>query len=414
MSADLVVPLFSTDGSIETLCMACSDASCDFKPMSLKRRACGPNDIVIDMKFCGVCHTDLHVAAGHLGITPTRYPCVPGHELAGVCVQVGSNVTKFKTGDQVGVGCMVDSCLNCSACRSGEEQLCSKQTATYNGANRNGRAGVFPPGSQTLGGYTKTMIVHERFGILIPETYPLTMAGPVMCAGITMYDPMIKAKLPSGASVGIIGLGGLGVMGLKIANAMGFKVTAISRSLAKKELALRSGASKYLVSESAEDMRGTAGTFDLILNTIPSYHNYNIYTPLLNRNGRQVLLGLHSGLAAAMIVNQVTFDHSRIIHSGIGGIRATQEVINLCNERKIYPEVQVVPCSQINAVFDKLDSSNETGVRYVLDIGNSLNEHTTEECLGMKSPTLKPAENALSLFPIITECLALFCCCRWC
>ena len=258
------------------------------------------------------------------------------------------------------------------------------------------------------------MVVHERFGILIPESYPLKMAGPVMCAGITMYDPLKKAQLGPGASVAVIGLGGLGVIGLKIAAAMGFQVTAISRSATKKDLASRSGAAKYIISESADEMRAAAGTFDLILNTIPFYHNYNLYTHLLKRTGRQVLLGLHSGFAAAMIVSQVTFNHSRVVHSGIGGIRSTQEVIDLCNQHAIFPEVEVVPCAEINSVFQKLDGSNESGVRYVLDIANSLNSRTADDCSGVKAPTLKPAENSLSLIPILSECFALFCCCRWC
>ncbi len=290
-----------------------------------------------------------------------------------------------------------------------------KQTSTYNGKDGNGRAAVYPKDSRTLGGYTKTMVVNEKFGVLVPPSYPLKMAGPVMCAGITMYDPIVKANLNPGAKVAVVGLGGLGIMGLKIAKAMGYEATAISRTDAKKALAVQAGISKYIASSSTEAMTTSRGKFDLILNTIPSYHDYDIYTTLLARQGKQVLLGLHAGLGAALIVNGLTCGASKVIMSGIGGIRATQEVIDLCNKHQIFPEIEVMPCSALNSIYEKLDSSNETGVRYVLDIENTLNERTMAECEGKPAPVLQPAVNGgLSLGSILSDAMRLFCCCKWC
>ena len=178
----------------------------------------GEMDLVLDMKFCGVCHTDLHTAAGHLtALGLTNYPCVPGHELAGICVAVGSKVSKFKVGDQLGVGCMVGSCGSCGACQRGEEQKCMSQIGTYNAPpGKTGMAAVYPPDSRTLGGYSNKMVIHEAFAIRIPDSYPLEYAGPVMCAGVTLYDPLIRYKATKGSRVAVVGIGGLGVMGVKV------------------------------------------------------------------------------------------------------------------------------------------------------------------------------------------------------
>jgi uncharacterized zinc-type alcohol dehydrogenase-like protein len=199
----------------------------------------------VDMVYCGICHTDVHTAAGHLSaLGMKRYPCVPGHELAGVCTAVGKNVSRVKVGDHVGVGCMVDSCMNCSACQRGEEQKCSKQVGTYGAKdNGSGRAATGPVGggtmtpAHTIGGYTTQMVVHEKFAIIIPKEYPMEYAGPVMCAGVTLFDPLRRYKAKPGSKVAVVGLGGLGQMGVKIANAMGCVVTVVSRSPAKEKFA---------------------------------------------------------------------------------------------------------------------------------------------------------------------------------
>jgi D-arabinose 1-dehydrogenase-like Zn-dependent alcohol dehydrogenase len=256
------------------------------------------------------------------------------------------------------------------------------------------------------------MVVHENFGIFLPKTYPLEMAGPVMCAGITMYEPLKKANVKSGSKVGIVGLGGLGVMGVKIANALGGVVTVISRSTSKEDLARRSGASNFLVSTSDQQMKEAMGTLDLIINTVPSYHDYNIYTKLLNKTGKQVLLGLHKGMVAALIVNGITYGASKVASSEIGGIRNTQEVINLCDKHQIYPEIEILPCQDINKIYEKLDGNNESGVRYVLDIKNTLNEDTLAKCVD-PAPMLKANASGFNICSILGECCGLFFCCRW-
>lgn len=300
---------------IDVLCMATADPSCDFKPARFQRRALGENDVLIEMKFCGICHTDLHTAAGHLGALGMKaYPCVPGHELAGVAVKVGPKVTKVKVGDQVGVGCMVDSCLKCDACKKGEEQKCTKQVGTYCGKNQNGRAAYPAKGPQhTLGGYTNLHVVHEHFAVIVPPSYPLECAGPVMCAGVTLFDPLRRYGATKGTHVGIVGVGGLGQMGIKIAKAMGCEVTAITRSPAKGSFATeKCGADRVIVSTDAAQMKAAVGTMDLVLNTIPVEHDFYAYKPLLTRTGKLVMLGLNSGLAAGLVVDGLSGGTSRI------------------------------------------------------------------------------------------------------
>lgn len=364
--------------SVDVLCLGCTDEKCDFRPMLLKRRAAGPDDIVIDMRFCGVCHTDLHTAAGHLtGLVGSIYPndvCVPGHELSGVATFVGSNVTGFKIGDKIGVGCMVDSCLTCTNCLQGEEQLCSgKNTATYGGANKFGRAAVFPKGSKTLGGYTKTMVVHHKFAVLIPDDYPLESAGPVMCAGVTLYDPLKRYGATEGSVVAIVGIGGLGDMGIKVAKALGCSVTAISSTSSKETLAKAAGADVYICSSDAAAMASNAGRFDLVLNTIPSEHDYNAFTPLLKKTGKHVILGLNSAIVGATIASSIVCG-TRFRASGIGGIKATQEVIDLCAKNKIYPNIEIVGAEKMNSVYETLDSKNIGALRFVLDVSTIKHE----------------------------------------
>ena len=231
-----MVSIQKAEEPINTLCMACVETDdnnmmIDFKPKMFQRRALKEGDVLIDMKYCGVCHTDqAHCRSEFPPFQTTKFPAVPGHELAGVCVAVGPNVTKVKVSDHVGVGCMVDSCLNCKACLRGEEQMCLKQVFTYGAKDLNGRAETYPRGGVTIGGYTQKIVVHERFAIIIPPEYPLEYAGPVMCAGVTMYDPMKRQGAKAGTRLGIVGLGGLGMTGVKIGSLLGCRVTAVSRA----------------------------------------------------------------------------------------------------------------------------------------------------------------------------------------
>jgi len=394
---------------IDALCMACEDETCDFKPMRFQRRALGPLDIEIAMKFCGVCHSDLHTAASHIkGVgRTTEYPCTPGHELAGVCVAVGQHVSKFKVGDHVGVGCLIDSCHTCAACLAGEEQKCPKSVGTYNSVDHSGRAAQLPLGRRTIGGYASKMVVHERFGILIPSEYPLEKAGPVLCSGITMFDPLKKYGATKGTRVGVVGLGGLGVMGIKLAKALGCTVTAISRSPAKQALADHSGATSFVASADAKLMAASASSLDLILNTIPAHHDWAAYQPLLARGGKHVILGANATMGAAMYAPKLrVFSTPSVVHSMIGGVANTQECIDLCAREKIYPETQVVPVQQLNEVYSKLDASNDAGVRYVLDLEGSLNVEAIGTC-NAPPPTLGPNTTGLSYGTIIADALRI-------
>ena len=372
---------------VATLCMACDDESCDWKPLRMQRRPLGEHDILIDMKYCGVCHSDLHRAANHMkGVgRPTEYPCVAGHELAGVCAGVGASVTKFKVGDQVGVGCLVDACLECDMCRKGEEQKCKRSVGTYQGLDWSGRAASYPAGSsKTLGGYTSRMVVHERFAIKIPPTYPLDKAGPVFCAGITLYDPLVAHGAKKGTRVGVVGLGGLGIMGVKLAKALGCVVTAISRAPSKRGLALtNAGADFFVASSDGAAMAAAAGSLDLVLNTIPSQHDYRTYEALVdlsNPAARHVVLGANATFAALLTMPKMLLGRKplRTVHSGIGGLTRTQAAIDLCAAAGIYPETELLPVSRLAHAYEQLDARNDAGVRYVLDIGGSLNDATLE------------------------------------
>jgi len=386
---------------VDVLCMACDDKLCDFRPRRLVRRPLGPHDVLLHLSFCGVCHSDLHIASEHMrGIgMKTEYPIVPGHELAGVCVQVGHAVTKIKVGDHVGVGCLVDSCFECNACQRGEENNCKKQVFTYNGRDWSGRAAT-PGRKTTLGGYSDKYVVHERFAVLIPKSYPLEAAGPIMCAGSTMYDPLRRYGATKGTRVAIVGLGGLGILGIKLAKALGCEVTAISRSVAKKTIATEAGATSFVVSVDPKSMREAKQAFDLILNTIPSSFDYRSYQRLVKPGGRQVILGLCAPFVGAM-VSEGLFGRQKspIVSSYISGIKGTQEVMNLCAENNILPLVELRPIKDLNAIYQALDQSNSDGVRYVLDIGGTLNEKAFEECLATR-PQLKLSNTRVSVGPV--------------
>jgi uncharacterized zinc-type alcohol dehydrogenase-like protein len=347
---------------------------------------------------------------------PPRYPCVPGHELAGVCVAVGAAVTRFRVGDHVGVGCMVDSCLTCAACLRGEEQMCLKNTNTYC-AKPSARAGV-PPGapSHTLGGYTSVFVVHERFGIKIPAGYPLQAAGPVMCAGVTLFDPLRRYGAGPSKRVAIVGVGGLGAIGIKIAKAMGAHVTAITRSLEKAAFAKAAcGADATLLSSDAGAMRAHGGAFDLVLDTVPAEHDYWPYVPLLEpARGALVHLGLNTALVAGIAVDKLTCGASRIKGSGIGGIEATQAVIDLCAAKNIVPELEVIKPEGIAAAYEALVEENQSGKRYVIDLASLKDGSAEAACKDVSPPRFKvPKQPSLGLVSVVGAILRLWCCCGW-
>jgi len=246
------------------------------------------------------------------------------------------------------------------------------------------------------------MVCDEQFCIDIPQDYPLEMAGPLMCAAITMYDPMKKYGVKQGTEVGIVGLGGLGQMGIKLAKAMGARVTIISRSASKAAQAKTMGADDFVASIDKEDMAKHAKKLDLIINTVPLYHNYVAYHPLLKKRGYQVILGLHKAFAAALAVDALTGGRSRVKNSLIGGIANTQEVVYLCAKNKIYPEIKVMPVEELNNIFSKLDSNNDEAIRYVLDIGNTLNEKAVGKCVA-PAPKLKKFEGGIAIPAVLRE-----------
>ena len=283
--------------------------------------------------------------------------------------------------------------------------------ATYNGRDKHGRAAVWPPGSATLGGYATDMVVHERFGVLIPATYPLEYAGPVMCAGVTLYDPLRKYGATTGTKVGIVGVGGLGQMGIGIAKALGCTVTAISRGETKRDLATRCGADSYISSADAAAMAASAGSLDLVLNTISTDHNYSAYSALLNAGGKHIMMGLNAALAAAMITDKLTCGRSRVKMSAIGGIRATQEVVDLCAQHKIFPTIEKIPVERINAAYTAIERGNDSGVRYVIDM-STLNEEAFQRCTA-PPPDLSVKSTGISMGAVLGELAGMLLRGRW-
>jgi len=356
---------------VPCLCMACDDDGCDFQPVDMFRRPVGERDVCIKVLFCGVCHSDLTTAASHLPV-PSMYPMVPGHEAAGVVTRVGSHVSKFRVGDHVGVGTLVDSCLQCHSCLHGQENWCSKHVQTYNGKDWSGRAATGGGVQHTLGGYSTSMVVHEHFCILVPPEYPLEHAGPVMCAGTTMYAPLKAAGAGAGTRLGLVGLGGLGVMGIKLGKALGCHVTVISRGEAKRKLAVRAGADSYLPSSDAEAMAAHAGCLDLILNTIPTNHDPSTFNALLAPAGWHVHIGLHAAAVTAGASHLLLSEQSRERFTYVGGVATTQEVMDLCAREDIRTEIDIKSVADLNRIFELLDSANESGKRFVLDIAGTL------------------------------------------
>ena len=412
----------SSGAPILARCMVADTTSCVFTSRTYARRPMGAHDVALEMKYCGLCHTDVHAAAGHVdALMGGRRPCVPGHELAGVCVAVGSAVTRVRVGDAVGVGCMVDSCQSCAACRRGEQQFCSSMTPTYGGTPRSARSavGAGAPG-WTLGGYTTAFVVDERFAVIIPAGYPLAAAGPVMCAGVTVFDPLRRHGAGAGTRVGVVGVGGLGCLAIKIAKALGCAVTAVTRSAAKAAAARRCGADAVLVSADAADMAQARGSLDLVLDTVPASHDLAPYRALLARGrtaaGRQrrlVILGLSPELVAGIVLDLVACGTSRVVGGNIGSVECTQAVVDLCAEHKIVPDIELIPVEKLHPAYTALAAGNDSSVRYVLDLA-TLDDGAAERCRAVPPPDLGPPPPAISLLSIAASIFGMLCCCRCC
>jgi uncharacterized zinc-type alcohol dehydrogenase-like protein len=326
------------------------------------RRDPRPEDVVIEILYAGVCHTDLHVARNDWGWS--QYPVVPGHEIIGRVTAVGDKVTRVKVGDQVGVGCMVDACRDCGACRKGWEQYCEKgSTSTYGSKDR-------VDGTPTQGGYSEQIVVTQDFVLKLPGKLDLAGAAPLLCAGVTMWSPLRHWKVAPGSRVGIVGLGGLGHMGLKLAKALGAEVTLFSRSPGKEEDARRLGADRVVISADKAQMKSVAGRFDLIIDTVPYEHDLNPYIPALATGGTLVLVGYLGPLQQTPVrTSGMVVGRKAIAGSLIGGIAETQEMLEFCADKGISADIEMINMQQINESYERMLKS-DVKYRFVIDIAS--------------------------------------------
>ena len=335
---------------------AAPSATGDLVPTTIERRAVGPHDVLIEIKFAGICHSDIHTVRGDWG--PQQYPLVPGHEIAGVVTEVGSAVTKHKVGDRVGVGCMVNSCRECANCLNGDEQYCLKgMVGTYGAEDRDGTI--------TQGGYSTHVVVTEHFVVSIPDGLELDVAAPLLCAGITTYSPLHRWGAGPGKKVAVVGLGGLGHMAVKLAAAMGAEVTVLSQSLKKQEDGLRLGATSYFATSDPGTFEQLAGSFDLIINTVSASIDISAYLQLLTLDGALVNVGAP---AEPLPVNAFALIGGRRSFAGsmIGGIRETQEMLDFCAEHHLGAEIEVIPAGKINDAYERVLAS-DVRYRFVID-----------------------------------------------
>jgi len=324
---------------------------------TIERRDVGPKDVLIEVKYSGICHSDIHTVRGEWG--PIAYPQVVGHEIVGIVAEVGSEVSKHKVGDRVGVGCMVNSCGECESCLAGEQQYCLKgNIGTY--------AATDVDGSITQGGYSTHVVVTEDFVLRVPESIPFEKAAPLLCAGITTYSPLAHWNAGPGTRVAIVGMGGLGHMGVKIAHAMGSEVTVLSQTLSKQEDGLRLGADHYYATSDPETFSRLAGSFDLIINTVSASVDLNAYLSLLAVDGTLVNVGAPSEPLPVQVFSLIGKRRS-FAGSNIGGIDETQEMLDFCAEHGIAPETELVAADYINEAYERVLKS-DVRYRFVIDI----------------------------------------------
>jgi uncharacterized zinc-type alcohol dehydrogenase-like protein len=342
---------------IPTRGYAAQDPKSPLRPFRFERRDVGPEDVRIEILYCGVCHSDLHTARNEWN--NTLYPSVPGHEIAGRVVEVGKSVQRFKVDDIVGVGCMVDSCLHCPSCSEGLEQYCENGfTGTYNGP-------VYG-GENTYGGYSETIVVKEHFVLRMPSRENLAACAPLLCAGITTYSPLRHWGVRAGHKVGVVGLGGLGHMALKLAAAMGAHVVLFSRSPGKKEDAMRLGADEMILSTDPDAMARHANSFDFILDTVAAPHKLDDYLNMLKRDGTMTLVGAPDHPHPSPEVFNLIFKRRTLAGSLIGGIPETQEMLDFCAEHGIGAEIELISADRINEAYDRVVAS-DVRYRFVID-----------------------------------------------
>ncbi|KQR48878.1 alcohol dehydrogenase [Microbacterium sp. Leaf161] len=323
---------------------------------AIERRELGPNDILIDIAFAGICHSDIHTVRGDWG--PQSYPLAPGHEIAGTVAAVGADVTKHSVGDRVGVGCLVNSCGECRNCQRGDEQFCSNGAVfTYGSVDRDGTV--------TQGGYSEQVVVTESFAVRIPDALGLDVAAPLLCAGITTYSPLRHWNVGPGTRVAVVGLGGLGHMGVQIAHALGAEVTVLSQTLSKKDDGLRLGADHYYATSDPETFRSLRGSFDVILNTVSAVVDLRAYLGLLDVGGSMVCVGAPAE-PLSVNVSSLIGGRRSLAGSNIGGIAETQEMLNFCAEHGIASEIEVISAAQINEAYERVLAS-DVRYRFVID-----------------------------------------------
>ncbi len=342
-------------------------ADAPLKNMTIERREVQPTDVEIEILYCGICHSDLHYARNEWSdVLPTVYPCVPGHEIVGRVTEVGSDVTKFKTGDLVGVGCLVDSDGDCPECRDGFEQFCPNMVLTYGSPDKH------TDGGMTYGGYSEKIVVDEKFVLRVPENIDPAGVAPLLCAGITTYSPLRHWNVGEGSKVGIVGLGGLGHMGVKFAHAMGAYVVVFTTSPSKVEDAKRLGADEVVISKNEEEMQKHAGSFDFILDAVSAEHDINSYIALLKRDGNLTLVGAPEKPLPVAAFGLI-FGRKSLSGSPIGGIAETQEMLDFCGEHNITADIEKIGVDQINEAYERMLKS-DVKYRFVIDMASLKNQ----------------------------------------
>lgn len=344
---------------MKTNAYAAQNAANPLAPFNFQRRDVGEHDVQIEILYCGVCHSDLHTARNEW--QNTTYPCVPGHEIVGRVVKVGAHVKKFKEGDTAGVGCMVDSCRTCANCEEDLEQFCDNLTFTYNSPDKH-------VGGMTFGGYSDSIVVDEAFVLQVPQNLNLAAVAPLLCAGITTYSPLRRHNVTEGQKVGVVGLGGLGHMGVKLAKAFGAHVVVFTTSPNKVEDALRLGADEVVNSKNADEMKKHLNSFHFILDTVSAQHDINAYLLLLKRDGNLTQVGVPAE-PLSLNVGSLIFGRRSLSGSLIGGIKETQEMLDFCGKHNITSDIELIPIQNINQAYDRLVKS-DVKYRFVIDMAS--------------------------------------------
>jgi len=336
---------------------AATSATKPLQPFRLERRDPRPDDVVIEIAYCGICHSDIHTARGEWG--PTAYPCVPGHEIVGTVVAVGKKVRGFKPGDLAGVGCFVDSCGTCKPCRASEQQFCQKHIAfTYNSTEMDGK-------TPTQGGYSSHIVVREKCVFRIKKNVPLARVAPLLCAGITTYSPLKRYAIGKGHRIGVVGLGGLGHMAVKFGHALGARVTVFSTSPKKERDAKQLGASEFVLSTKTQQFEPLTGTLDFIIDTVSARHDFTPYLNTLRNDATMVLVGA-SPEPSAVLASSLILGRKRLAGSLIGGMRETQEMLDFCFRKKIFCDIELIKASQINEAYERT-IKGDVKYRFVID-----------------------------------------------